>query len=177
MRCKYNSLRAVRPVNIPLLMMVIWLYDKSNILRAVTGKAGERPVVDDGDLVVLQPQDLETGKTSERPVVDGDDKVVVKVQIQETGKAGERPVVDDGDLPVVGQVQDLETGKASERPVVDGDDQAVLLKYKYMRAVRPVNAPLMMAMIRLTNCRLLYLNNKLLLKYKSRQQLTRRRAV
>ena len=42
-------------------------------------------------------------------------------------------------------------------------------KSNILRAVRPVNAPLLMTVIRLTNCRLLYLNNKLLLKYKSRQ--------
>ena len=31
---KYNVLRAERPMNVPLLMTVIWLLDKSKVCRA-----------------------------------------------------------------------------------------------------------------------------------------------
>ena len=48
-------------------------------------------------------QGLESRKASERPVVDDGDPVVVQVQDLESGKAGKHPIVDDGDL-VVSQV-------------------------------------------------------------------------
>ena len=96
----------------------------SGILQGLeSGKAGERPIVDDDDLVAVQ------------------DPVKGRYELAQSGVEGDKKATDTnkiGDMPTwSGIIQGLESGKAGERPIVDDGDLVgvqVPVKARYERA-------------------------------------------